>query len=174
MIFCACLSGFKGAMWGRVSVPVMKKTSLITETLISPIDRILSFTAQLSCSAAALHIEHHMVWPCATFSCGHRGTKLQMGHDRGSGWCCRLCCYSNVCEIISWLWISPVICYRDATDPCPLLSLSWHCGILHACRRALDSHATALFSACWHGECESAHSQNVLECVPLSSDDGKA
>lgn len=35
--------------------------------LIGQTDRIRTLTAQLSCSAAVRHIEHHMVWPCATF-----------------------------------------------------------------------------------------------------------
>ncbi|CAB1453521.1 unnamed protein product [Pleuronectes platessa] len=49
-----------------------------------------------------------------------------------------------------------------------------HCGILHACGRASDSHATAPFSASWQGDWESACSQNILECAPLSLEYGEA
>ena len=99
-----------------------------------------------------------------------------MGHDRDSERCCWVLLLSRFgvklylgCVCVRLFLaeapphtLSPLLFVPGS----PLLAPPWHCGILHACGRASDSHATAPFSASWHGDWESACSQNILECVP--------
>lgn len=67
---------------------------------------------------------------------------------------------------------------RRLRSPLPLLVCTHftppqHCGILHPCGSALDSHGTATFLQAGMENMKWARRQSILERLTFSSDDGK-